>query len=68
MLMLVLLVALLIVLTVMIVTRRWTGRLGSLATLIAGAMMALWLGQSGLLPGSTGALTPARPPVPGLDR
>lgn len=68
MLMLALLFALLVVLTVMIVTRRWIGRLGSLATLIAGALMALWLGQSGLLPGSTGALTPDRPSVPGLDR
>ena len=68
MLMLVLLLALLTVLVVMIVTRRWTGRLGSLATLIAGAMMALWLGQSGLLPGSNGPLTPDRPSVPGLDR
>lgn len=68
MLMFVLLVALLVVLTVMIVTRRWIGRLGSLATLIAAAMMALWLGQSGLLPGSVGPLTHDRPPVPGLDR
>ena len=68
MLMLALFLALLVVLTVMIVTRRWVGRLGSLATLIAGAMMALWLGQGGPLPGSTGALTPDRPPVPGPDR
>ena len=68
MLMLALLFALLVVLAVMIITRRWTGRLASLATLIAGAIMALWLAQVGLLPGSTGPLTPDRPHVPGLDR
>lgn len=68
MLLLALLFALLVVLAVMIITRRWTGRLASLATLIAGAIMALWLAQVGLLPGSTGPLTPDRPRVPGLDR
>ena len=68
MLMLALLLALLAVLSVMIVTRRWTGRLTSLATLIAGAMAVLWLAQAGLLPGSTGPLTPDRPPVPAPDR
>jgi len=68
MLLLALLFALMVVLAVMIITRRWTGRLASLATLIAGALMALWLAQVGLLPGSTGPLTPDRPRVPGLDR
>jgi ABC-type branched-subunit amino acid transport system permease subunit len=68
MLLLVLLVALLAVVVAMIVLRRWTGRLTSLATLIAGAIMALWLAQVGLLPGSKGPLTADRPLIPGLDR
>lgn len=68
MLMLALLLALLAVLVAMFVLRRWTGRLASLATLIAGAIMALWLAQAGLLPGTTGPLTADRPLVPGLDR
>ncbi|MCJ2072157.1 hypothetical protein MKK75_25725 [Methylobacterium sp. J-030] len=68
MLMVALLLALLTVLVMMIVLRRWTGRLASLATLIAGAIMALWLAEVGLLPGSKGPLTGERPLVPGLDR
>lgn len=56
MLMLALLLALLAILVVMFVTRRHIGRLGSLATLIAGAMLALWLIDSGLVPGSRGPL------------
>jgi hypothetical protein len=68
MLMLALLFALLVVLVMMAVLRRWTGRLVSLATLIAGALVTLWLAQVGLLPGSKGPLTQDRPLVPGLDR
>ncbi|WP_313901450.1 hypothetical protein [Methylobacterium sp. J-070] len=68
MLLLALLLVLLAVLVAMIVLRRWTGRLASLATLIAGAIMALWLAEVGLLPGSKGPLTANRPLVPGLDR
>ncbi|TXN00225.1 hypothetical protein FV222_12045 [Methylobacterium sp. WL103] len=56
MLMLALLLALLVVLVVMLVTRRHIGRLGSLATLIAGIMLALWPIDSGLMPGSKGPL------------
>ncbi len=68
MLLLTLIVALLAVLVMMIVLRRWTGRLASLATLIAGAIMVLWMAQVGLLPGSKGPLTADRPLVPGVDR
>ena len=68
MLLLALLLALLAVVVAMFVLRRWTGRLASLATLIAGAMMALWMAEVGLLPGSKGPLTASRPSVPGLDR
>lgn len=68
MLLLALILALLVVLVMMIVLRQWTGRLASLATLIAGALMALWLAEVGLLPGSKGPLTDERPLVPGLDR
>ena len=68
MLLLALLFALLAVVVVMVILRRWTGRLASLATLIAGAIMALWLAEVGLLPGSKGPLTIYRPLVPGLDR
>ncbi|MBP1178672.1 hypothetical protein [Methylobacterium sp. PvR107] len=68
MLLLALLLALVAVLVAMIILRRWTGRLASLATLIAGAIMALWLAEVGLLPGSKGPLTETRPVVPGLDR
>lgn len=68
MLMLVLILALLVVLVTMMVLRQWTGRLASLATLIAGAIMALWLAEVGLLPGSKGPLTADRPLVPGIDR
>ncbi|KQP51691.1 hypothetical protein ASG40_06235 [Methylobacterium sp. Leaf399] len=53
--------ALLAVLVLMLVRRRDIGRLTSLATLIAGVMALLWLIDSGLLPGSQGPLTPARP-------
>ncbi|MHB2207285.1 hypothetical protein [Methylobacterium sp. CM6257] len=63
-----LLFALLVVLIAMIILRQWTGRLASLATLIAGAIMALWMAEAGLLPGSKGPLTANRPFVPGLDR
>ena len=52
----------------MIVLRRWTGRLASLATLLAGAIAVLWLAEVGLLPGTQGPLTAQRPLVPGLDR
>ncbi|MFF9551768.1 hypothetical protein ACF1BT_18700 [Methylobacterium fujisawaense] len=68
MLMFVLLIALLAVVVVMIVLRRWTGRLASLATLLAGAIAVLWLAEVGLLPGTQGPLTAQRPLVPGLDR
>ncbi|WP_313899395.1 hypothetical protein [Methylobacterium sp. E-065] len=68
MLLLALILALLVVLVMMIVLRRWTGRLASLATLLAAAIMALWLAEVGLLPGSKGPLTADRPLVPGLDR
>ncbi|MGH1589777.1 hypothetical protein ACRBEV_17285 [Methylobacterium phyllosphaerae] len=68
MLMLALLLSLLAVVTAMIILRRWTGRLASLATLLAGAIMALWLAEVGLLPGSQGPLTAHRPLVPVLDR
>ncbi|MCJ2134808.1 hypothetical protein MKK69_12180 [Methylobacterium sp. J-026] len=68
MLLLALIAALLAVLVMMIVLPRWTGRLASLATLIAGAIMVLWMAQAGLLPGSTGPLTAERPLVPGVDR
>ena len=68
MLLLALLLALLVVLTAMFILRRWTGRLASLATLLAGAIMALWLAEVGLLPGLKGPLTDTRPAVPGLDR
>jgi ABC-type branched-subunit amino acid transport system permease subunit len=68
MLMVALILALLAVLVAMVVLRRWTGRLASLATLIAGAIVALWLAEMGLLPGSRGPLTVERPLVPGLDR
>lgn len=68
MLMLALLLALLAVLVAMMILRRWTGRLASLATLIAAALMALWLAEVGLLPGSKGPLTAERPHIPGLDR
>lgn len=56
MLMTVLLLAFLGILVVMLVTRRHIGRLGSLATLIAAAALALWLIDSGLVPGSKGPL------------
>jgi len=68
MLMPALILALLVVLVMMLVLRRWIGRLASLATLIAGAIMALWLAEAGLLPGTKGPLTADRPLVPGLDR
>ncbi|MBE7197172.1 MAG: hypothetical protein INR70_05135 [Parafilimonas terrae] len=68
MLLLALLLAFMAVVIAMIVLRRWTGRLASLATLIAGAIMALWLAEVGLLPGSKGPLTSERPLIPGLDR
>lgn len=68
MLMLALLIALLAVVVAMFVLRRWTGRLASLATLLAGAIMVLWLAEVGLLPGTQGPLTAYRPLVPGLDR
>jgi len=68
MLLLALLIAFLAVVVAMFVLRRWTGRLASLATLVAGAIMALWLAEAGLLPGSKGPLTANRPLVPGLDR
>ena len=68
MLLLALIVALLVVLVMMVVLRQWTGRLASLATLIAAAIVALWLAELGLLPGSRGPLTAERPFVPGLDR
>lgn len=53
--------ALLAILIVMVVTRRYVGRLTSLATLIASAMLLLWLIDNGLLPGTEGPLTPLRP-------
>ena len=56
MLIITLLLTLLAVLVVMFVTRRNIGRLGSLATLIAAAILALWLIDSGLVPGSKGPL------------
>ena len=56
MLMLALFLALLVVLVVMLVTRRHIGQLGSLATLIAAIMLALWLIDSGLVPASKGPL------------
>jgi hypothetical protein len=68
MLLLALLLALLAVVVALFILPRWTGRLASLATLLAGAIMALWLAQVGLLPGSQGPLTGHRPAVPGLDR
>jgi len=68
MLMPALILALLVVLVMMLVLRRWIGRLASLATLIAGAIMALWLAEAGLLPGTKGPLTADRPLIPGLDR
>jgi hypothetical protein len=61
MLILVLGLALLAVLVVMVVARRYVGRLTSLATLIATAMLLLWLIDSGMLPGTEGPLTPLRP-------
>ena len=64
MLMLALLLALLIVIIVMVVTRRNIGRLGSLATLIAAAMLAHWLIDSGLVPGSKGPLEGDRATTP----
>lgn len=63
MLILVLGLALLAILVVMLVTRRYVGRLTSLATLIASAMLLLWLIDSGMLPGTKGPLTPLRPPT-----
>lgn len=52
---------LLAILIVMAVTRRYVGRLTSLATLVATAMLLLWLIDSGLLPGTEGPLTTYRP-------
>lgn len=59
--MIVLGLALLTVLVFMLVTRRYVGRLTSLASLIAAAMVLLWLIDSGLLPGAKGPLAPSRP-------
>ena len=61
MLILVLGLTLLAVLVVMVVSRRYVGRLTSLATLIASAMVLLWLIDSGMLPGTEGPLTSLRP-------
>jgi len=51
------------VLVVLLLTRRNLGRLTSVATLIATAMLLLWLIDSGLLPGTEGPLTPKRSPT-----
>ena len=61
MLILVLGVVLLAILVVMAVTRRYVGRLTSVATLVASAMLLLWLIDNGLLPGTDGPLTHYRP-------
>lgn len=61
MLILVLGLVLLAILVVMMVSRRYVGRLTSLATLISSAMLLLWLIDSGMLPGTEGPLTPLRP-------
>lgn len=53
--------ALFVVLVVMAVRRRGLGWLGSLASLLAAALMLIWLQDMGLLPGTTGPLTPANP-------
>ena len=53
--------SLLAILIFMAVTRRYVGRLTSLATLVATAMLLLWLIDSGLLPGTEGPLSTFRP-------
>jgi hypothetical protein len=40
------------------VTPRWRGRLTSVAMLLAAALFAIWLQDMGLLPGTSGPLTP----------
>ncbi|MGT2488761.1 hypothetical protein ACU4GA_28370 [Methylobacterium oryzae CBMB20] len=64
MLILALLIALLAVVVAMFVLRRWTGRLASLATLLAGAIMVLWLAEVGIAAryrGAADAVSPRRP-------
>ncbi|MCJ2047974.1 hypothetical protein MKK58_26040 [Methylobacterium sp. J-078] len=61
MLFLVLLLVLLATFVLMLVRRRHLGRLASFATLVATIMLMLWMQDSGLLPGTSGPLSDARP-------
>ncbi|MBX9934778.1 MAG: hypothetical protein K2Y56_25245 [Methylobacterium sp.] len=49
------------ILIVLLVSRRNFGRLTSFATLVATAMLLLWLIDGGLLPGTEGPFSSKRP-------
>ncbi|KQP80683.1 hypothetical protein [Methylobacterium sp. Leaf117] len=67
MLILVLSLVLLATLVLMVVRRRYIGRLTSFATLLASIILMIWLQDSGLLPGTRGPLSDRRPQT-SLDR
>ncbi|MGU3361783.1 hypothetical protein ACLBWX_15735 [Methylobacterium sp. M6A4_1b] len=61
MLLLVLFLLLFATLVLMVVRRRHIGRLTSFATLLAVAMLMIWMQDNGLLPGSQGRFSDSRP-------
>jgi hypothetical protein len=61
MLLVLLSLVLLATLALIVVRRRYIGRLTSFATLIAAIMLMIWMQDAGLLPGTKGPLGDSRP-------
>ena len=58
-----LLLALLAVLVLILVRRTHLSLLATVASLIGACLILIWLQETGLWPGTSGPLTPMRPPV-----